>query len=172
MRILLTGATGFVGKAFAKSLGDDYEVVYLGRSKLDDDMLLSSTFVPVDLSVTQEVEAAASTISGDFDVVVHLAAYVPRVASDDLLVDAHSVNVLGTINILEAFKGRFRKLIIGSTLEVYNQAEIKDVVDENSPVGANSYYGSTKLASELIVHNNKLLFPWQFQFQLYFLVKL
>lgn len=147
MRLLLTGATGFVGKNFLKSLSADDQVVCIGRSSPS---MQGVEFVQADLANTEEVVEAANQLRGSFDAIVHLAAYVPKVSADDNLSAANDVNIIGLINILNAFEGRFDKLILGSTAEVYDQTRIEGVITEDSPVHAASYYGATKLGSEFI----------------------
>lgn len=150
MRVLLTGATGFVGNAFLQSISDEDEVVYLGRAKSSLGTSKQITYLKVDLTSLEMVNEAARSIEGEFDVLVHLAAYVPRDGLSDSLHDGYTVNVHGTINLLEAFRGRFKRLVIGSTAEVYDQSKIRGKIKEDAPLGAGSYYGSTKLSSELI----------------------
>lgn len=147
MRILLTGATGFVGNAFLASLGKDEEVVYLGRTKNALDI---GRFYKVDITDQNNVCAAAKSIEGNFDAIVHMAAHVPKTSQEDELLQAEAVNIKGLINILNSFNGRFNKLILGSSAEVYDQERISGKINEDSPVNPNSYYGATKLASEFL----------------------
>lgn len=144
MKILLTGASGFVGKAFIESLSPDDQVVCLGRSGDGDN------FFKTDITDLESVEAAAQNIGEDFDALVHLAAFVPKVAAEDQLEPANATNVMGLVNILEAFNGRIKKVILGSTAEVYDQARVVGVITEDSSTNPGSYYGATKLASEPI----------------------
>jgi UDP-glucose 4-epimerase len=144
MNILLTGASGFVGKAFIESLSSDDHVVCLGRSGNGEN------FFKTDITDKASVQSAASNITEDFDALVHLAAFVPKVAADDQLEPANATNVFGLINVLEAFNGRIKKVILGSTAEVYDQTRVHGTITEDSPVNPGSYYGATKLASEPI----------------------
>lgn len=147
MRILLTGATGFVGRAFLKSITPDAEVLCIGRTKPDR---LDVKFVQTDLQDPRSVRDAADKLDGNFDALIHLAAYVPRQGAEDLLQESNNVNVSGLVNLLDEFKGRFNSLVIGSTAEVYDQARISGPIHEDSPVGPGSFYGATKLAGEYI----------------------
>lgn len=151
MRILLTGGSGFVGSAFLTSINTaDHEVVCLGRSKITG--LGSNTrFITTDICDKKSVVRAAEMV-GDpmFDALIHMAAYVPRNSQEDVLDSSEAINIRGTIHILEAFKGRLKKIVIGSTVEVYDQTEINGAINESSTVGPGSYYASTKLGSEFI----------------------
>jgi nucleoside-diphosphate-sugar epimerase len=149
MRILLTGATGFAGKAFLDVASEHYDIVCLGRTK-PEVQPANITFVETDIQDQGSVNNAANAIEGEFDALVHLAAYVPKEGDSDRLQDATGVNVNGTVNLLEAFKGRFKRHILGSTVEVYDQTQITSPITSTTPVGPVSYYASTKLASEFI----------------------
>ena len=88
-----------------------------------------------------------------FDATVHLAAFVPRTATDDTLDKARLGNIDATINLLTHFGEKSEKIIIGSTAEVYDQSKIHGPITEDNVVAGGSYYGSTKLASELITQS-------------------
>lgn len=147
MRLLLTGATGFVGNAFFSSLTDDVEVVYLGRRA---STLGKGEFYEVDISDPNSVKDIAKEVKGKFDAIVHMAAHVPKSSHDDNLRHASLVNIDGLIHVLDSFEGRFNKIILGSSAEVYDQSRVQGEINEDTPVNPSSYYGATKLASEFI----------------------
>lgn len=149
MRILMTGASGFVGSRFISQQAANHDITCLGRTNPGQAKV---RFIETDISDPAAIKRAAVSMDGEiFDALLHLAAYVPRTAEEDRLTDATHVNVHGTVNLLEEFKGSFNKLVIGSTAEVYDQRTLAgDKLTEKSQVGASSYYGATKLASEFI----------------------
>jgi len=86
---------------------------------------------------------------GGMDVVYHLAAVADV---DDVYQEPHyaeSINVRGTINVLEAARrAKVSRVIYGSTTWVYSEAE-GDVVDEDTPLRPPAHlYTATKLTSE------------------------
>lgn len=149
MRLLLTGATGFTGRALLKLLPEDTQITILGRSK-PKELKATWEFVEVDLASRRSVEAASDLIKGDFDALVHLAAHVPKAGAEDTLIDAVTANICATAHLLDAFGARVRRHVLGSTVEVYDQSKISGDIDEDTPVGPMSYYASTKLGSEYI----------------------
>ena len=158
MRILLSGASGFVGRAFLRSLHPEDEVVCIGRNNAQSSV---GVFHKTDIGNRLSVMDAAAEIEGSFDALVHMAAYVPKTAEEDNLEKANQVNISGFINILDAFDGRFEKIILGSSAEVYDQSRIDGKINEDSFVNPGSYYGATKLGSEFIARaygkkNNKV----------------
>lgn len=149
MRLLVTGATGFAGSVWLDSLPESVSVTILGRNQ-PKSLKENWTFVSVDLSNEASVRDAGNQVDGNFDVLVHLAAHVPRIGVEDVLTDAITANVYATALLLEVFGGRVQRHVLGSTVEVYDQAKITGSIGANTPVGPVSYYASTKLSSEYI----------------------
>lgn len=151
MKLLVTGSSGFVGRRFLEMAPTDWEIICLGRSQPDS---LTGRWIRCDLSDQKSIESAAKQVSDEtFDSIVHLAAFVPRTAADDTLDKARLGNIDATINLLTYFGEKSEKIIIGSTAEVYDQSKIHGPITEDNVVAGGSYYGSTKLASELITQS-------------------
>lgn len=148
MNILLTGATGFVGKRAIDILGDVHNIVCIGRTNPNNTKV---EFVEGDITDGYLLKKiAARYAEGFFDAIVHLAAYVPRTKDADVLSDAHAVNIQGTVNIIDSFDGKFKKLIVGSSAEVYDLSDLHGLITESSAVSPLSYYGATKVGGEYI----------------------
>jgi nucleoside-diphosphate-sugar epimerase len=114
MKVLLTGATGFLGRKLAKRLIEaDHEVIALVRSSsntagLDEKIELREG----DLLDIETLESAVK----DAEVVIHLAAYFDFYPSDKELL--YRVNVEGSNNIMNACVGSsVRRFIYCSTTE-------------------------------------------------------
>ena len=151
MKLLVTGSSGFVGRRFLEMAPTDWEIICLGRSQPDS---FTGRWIRCDLSDQKSIESAAKQVSDEiFDAIVHLAAFVPRTAADDTLDKARLGNIDATINLLTYFGEKSEKIIIGSTAEVYDQSKIHGPITEDNVVAGGSYYGSTKLASELITQS-------------------
>ena len=151
MKLLVTGSSGFVGRCFLEMAPTDWEIICLGRSQPDS---FTGRWIRCDLSDQKSVESAVQQVSDEiFDAIVHLAAFVPRTAADDTLDKARLGNIDATINLLTYFGEKSEKIIIGSTAEVYDQSKIHGPITEDNVVAGGSYYGSTKLASELITQS-------------------
>ncbi|MCX6783511.1 MAG: GDP-mannose 4,6-dehydratase [candidate division WWE3 bacterium] len=88
-----------------------------------------------------------------FDAVVHLAAMagVPLSTKNPRLYT--SVNVDGTINLLNVSKeNAVKKFVFGSSSSVYGNREDKKVTEEDNVTNAASPYGATKVAGEVLCH--------------------
>lgn len=132
MRILLTGAGGFLGRRVAPLLVD---VVPLHRSDAD-------------IADAAAVRAARDRL-GAVDVIVHLAAYVPRRAADDDSTRATVVNANGTANVLAAWSDAAH-VVYASTVEVYGLSRHHGPIREDAPTDPVTAYGVSKLEGERI----------------------
>ncbi len=151
-RILVTGGAGFIGSHVADTFiagGHDVTV-------LDDFTTGKRHQVPAGATLheldVRSAEAARVVRDGGFDLVAHLAAQIDvRASVADPAFDA-SVNVIGTLNILEAARsarGRPPRIVLAST----GGALYGDVSDppsaEATPKNPDAPYGIAKLSAEL-----------------------
>jgi UDP-glucose 4-epimerase len=143
-RILVTGATGFVGKQVCRVLDErGFDVVALSRST-------STTNKPWSLNATIEEN---EILLKNIDAVIHLAAYLPKNYEDlDQALPCYLTNSLGTLNLLRASEqagvGQF---VFASTCAIY--APALGETNEKSvtiPERAAPYLAS-KLAAEAYV---------------------
>ncbi|MFW9932880.1 MAG: NAD-dependent epimerase/dehydratase family protein, partial [Candidatus Thorarchaeota archaeon] len=115
MKVLLTGATGFIGRKLANRLVEEgHDIIAIVRSTSNTAGLPESVeFRESDLLHDDRLEKAVEGAQ----VVIHLAAYFDFYPSDvDLL---YQVNVEGTRNLMNACVGTdVERFIYGSTTEV------------------------------------------------------
>jgi nucleoside-diphosphate-sugar epimerase len=84
-----------------------------------------------------------------FDVVLHLAALVPRNKAEQNLKQTFITNVMGTYNVLESIRvsgHRQTQIIFSSTSHVYQSSSTP--IKEDDFKNPASWYGKTKLAAE------------------------
>ena len=146
MRIVVTGATGLLGKFLIASLRKyGHEIVGLYRSE-----------IPADKSIEWfktgllESENLVEVFSGA-DVVIHAAAMVSFNGSDD--VKLYETNVIGTRNVVNAcLASGVGKLIHVSSVAALGKYQDSIIVDESAPwTGGTSGYGRSKYQAELEV---------------------
>lgn len=149
MKALVTGGAGFIGSNLVHGLlEENHQVVILDNMlsghvqnivKHDD-----VTFVKGDI---RDEELIENTMEG-IDVVFHFAASVGNKRSIDFPKDDASINVMGTLNILEAMrKHNVPKIVASSSAGIYG--ELKHLpIKENHPVEPFTPYASTKLCME------------------------
>tara|TARA_R110002110_G_scaffold166675_1_gene367481 strand:+ start:44155 stop:45189 length:1035 start_codon:yes stop_codon:yes gene_type:complete len=151
MRVMITGATGFVGYHTAlELLQAGHDVSLLVRSERKMTALFGAGrikhFTCGDVTDMDSVRAALRGC----DAVIHSAAMVSTAASDQDAV--FRTNVLGTRNVIgAALEADIQRVIhVSSVTALYDRTA--KVLDANSPPGTgNNTYGRSKVASEKYV---------------------
>ncbi len=135
--ILVTGAQGFVGGHLLAQLGE--------------------RAVAVDVDVTDAEAVARAVAEATPDAVVHLAALSSVADSWGEAAEVWRVNVLGTVNVLEAVRAEApgARVLAVSTGQVYGDAEQIPTTEE-SPVAPLSPYAASKAAAELACASSNL----------------
>jgi UDP-glucuronate 4-epimerase len=170
MKVLVTGAAGFIGSFTAsRFLGRGDEVV--GLDNLNDyyDVTLKTArlerlqrqprfrFVCVDLA--DQVRIAELFAHEKFERVVHLGAQAGVRYS---LQDPHSYinsNVVGTLNVLEGCRHHgVEHLVYASTSSVYGASTRMPFSVHEPASHPLSLYAASKRATELMAHNYSALF--------------
>lgn len=144
MRVIVTGASGFLGKHVIDSMmAHDVDVEVVGVTRKRG----LQTKGPARL-VTADLrdESVVRTVLGgqDCDVCVHLAGVMPPQATDEVF----RTNVLATANLLRYV--RLRKVVLISSAAVYGPAGMSGLVTEEMPPAPVSSYGLSCLARECV----------------------
>jgi len=154
MRILVTGAAGYIGSVVTEQLVEQgYDVVALDNLRHGHARALhpQATFVQADLLDRAALDALLT--AQPVDAVVHLAA--------EALIDVSvrdpglffRVNVAGGLNLLEAMMAAgVKRLVFSSTAAVYGEPE-SIPIHEDAPQRPVNPYGESKLAFERML-------PW------------
>jgi 2-alkyl-3-oxoalkanoate reductase len=149
MKILVTGGTGFTGKALVKRLiNSGHDVVSLDYQEglKTDEIREWGAKVVIGSVVDQAV--VAQCMEG-VEIVHHLAAAFRELDVPNNYYD--EVNVNGTRNVLEAaFKVGVKKFIYTSTCGVHGNVD-NPPGDETSPIRPADYYQRTKYEAEPLV---------------------
>jgi GDP-4-dehydro-6-deoxy-D-mannose reductase len=138
MRVLVTGAAGFVGRRLVARLAQEgADVTGVDRE--------------VDVADAEAVRRAVAEVRPD--AVVHLAAltFVPDSFARPR--DVFRVNFLGSRCVLEAVRGERpgARVLLVSTAHVYGSARPEDPpFDEGSPLRPGSPYAAAKAAADLL----------------------
>ncbi|HVC42599.1 MAG TPA: NAD(P)-dependent oxidoreductase [Candidatus Saccharimonadales bacterium] len=149
MRVLLTGASGFLGRRVAERLvGGGHDVVSIGRSAPDGSLPDAGRFINADLADARDVRRAAED-SGAVDSIIHLAAMVPKNTRQDDPVQAFAVNVMGTVHLFAAFGRPGQANVVASTAEVYGLPQGHEALREDAELRPRSWYGASKVAAEI-----------------------
>lgn len=163
LRILLTGASGTVGKEVLKQLcetTDHFEITVFDKK------------TKYTISLFRKFQGKINTVFGDIsekneiskvcenkDVVIHLAAIIPPLADKNPSL-ARAVNVTGTRNLIECIKekspGTF--FIYSSSISVYGDRNKNPWIKTTDPLipSDRDEYAKTKIEAENLVRNSGL----------------
>jgi nucleoside-diphosphate-sugar epimerase len=155
MKILVTGATGFIGSRLAlRCQQEGMAVLALGRRKSsieeDNARELEDAGAEVREVSVGDREPLDDAMDG-VELVFHLAAAQHEANVPDE--HFYAVNVEGTRNVFDAAEAAgVRRVVHASTIGVYSWRPGR-TVGEDSPLEPDNIYGITKLAGEQAVHS-------------------
>jgi NAD dependent epimerase/dehydratase len=164
-KVLLTGASGFIGSHVLEQLvlsGASVTALlhYNGSNEIGN-------LKYVDEKIVSQVKIVFGDITDSFqmytlvkgqDLVLHLAALIGIPYSYVAPAAYVSTNINGTLNILEAVrKNDVQKLVITSTSETYGTA-VYAPIDEKHPMQGQSPYSATKIGADKIAESYFLSF--------------
>lgn len=157
MKILITGAAGYIGSHVAERLQSqgynvvgldnfsDYYEVSLKEMNASVLQLKGVKIERIDLRFAEQLD----TLTSDFDYIFHFAAQ-PGISASSSFEDYLGNNVISTKNLLDfALKNKNLKLFVNiATSSIYG---IHATFDESVVPAPASFYGVTKLAAEQLI---------------------
>lgn len=170
MRILVTGAAGFIGAATSQKLierGDEvvgidnlneYYDPSLKRARLER-LIPHNNFDFIQIGVEDRDGMSAVFSDNQFDCVVHLAAQAGvrySIENPHAYVDA---NIVGFMNILEGCRhNSIKHLVYASSSSVYGMSKIMPFSEQHNVDHPVSLYAASKKANELMAHTYSHLY--------------
>ena len=166
MKILITGGAGFIGSHVVRRFVNNYPnyqifnldvLTYAGNLENLKDIENASNYTFLKGDITNEDYIDSLFQEHEFDSVIHLAAesHVDRSITDPLAFA--KTNILGTMNLLNAFKKQWQKDWKGklfyhvSTDEVYGTLGKTGLFTETTSYNPNSPYSASKASSDHFV---------------------
>ena len=144
VKVLVTGAAGFLGRHVARRFRDaGWAVTGFDVAPFDEPGV-----EPAQGDLT-EANSVHQAVAGS-DVVAHIGAIGDVYLAAEQPALAAEVNVVGTANVIEAALRSEARLVYASTWEVYGHPRYQPL-DEDHPTMPDHPYSITKLAGESLV---------------------
>ncbi|MEO0216570.1 MAG: NAD(P)-dependent oxidoreductase [candidate division WOR-3 bacterium] len=146
--VLLTGATGFIGKNFALKLAQRQRIKILVRKTSDVTLFKENKNICVVRGGLEDDLGLAEALTG-VSIVVHCAGKIYGKSLDEFLL----TNTRGTANLVRAMKEKgINSLLFLSSQSAAGSNQDSNPIDENTQPRPVSWYGlSKKLAEDIII---------------------
>jgi CDP-glucose 4,6-dehydratase len=165
--VFVTGHTGFMGGWLAFWLANlgarvtGYALKPPTEPSFFDAVALAGDLISIEADIRDLNRLSVALREASPEFVFHLAAQPLVRAAHHEPVETFAVNVMGTVNVLEALRGceTLRAAVLVTTDKVYDNREWEWGYREDDRLGAHEPYGGSKAAAELAVDSYRPYFP-------------
>lgn len=153
MKILITGASGFIGSHLVETLQSEHEVFAVTRRYPSDGTTDRAHWIEQDFTRSLDYSRLPKAV----DIIIHLAQSSFYKDFPDQANDIFRVNVESTFELLEyARKAEAKRFIFASTGGIYGYSKRPFV--ETDPVQLLGFYFSSKYIAELMIQDYRQFF--------------
>jgi len=148
--VVITGATGNLGRSLAADLGRNYQIVGLDRAPDDAEFPVIDADFSDDASVSEALGELRERFGSRIASVIHLVAFFDFSGEESPLYQ--SVNVEGTQRLLQALRGlEVEQFVYASTMLVHAPCRPGERIDETQPIEPRWAYPQSKAAAEAVI---------------------
>lgn len=150
MKILITGASGFIGKCVIDRLMNEYDIQIVTLTKKHNSGV--TTLMLNDYSFDEDYFINEG--HQDIEVILHMGAFTPKNQNEANDIIGCNSNIKNTEKLLSANFPNLKKIIYTSTIDVYGYNE--ELINEYTEVNPISLYGHSKLYCEKMIEQFSL----------------
>ncbi len=161
--IIITGASGFVGRYFLDFIKDQYTVFAIARRSAKEANIPEHPniqWIQWDIAHSAQIQEVYKYIqlNGGADYLLHLAAFYDFSYSND--VAYQRTNIDGTKNIIELAKQlKIKRFVFASSLAACNFPGPGNTITEKTSPDADFAYAKTKKLGEEMLRTNSSILP-------------
>lgn len=157
--VLITGATGNLGRSLRAALGGSYRIVGLDRKAKGADFPVFEADFTSDAAVEQALRKFRDAFGSRIASVIHLVAYFDFTGEDNPLY--LTVNVEGTRRLLRALQSfEVEQFVYASTMLVHAPCSPGERIDEQQPIDPRWAYPKSKAAAEAVIQGEHKKIPY------------
>ena len=158
MKILITGASGFIGSFIVEeALKRGFETWAAFRKSSSKEWLQDERIRFIELNLSSKAQLVEQLRGQDFDYVVHAAGVTKCLNKADF----HRINTEGTKNLVEALievEMPLKRFVFVSSLSIFGaikEQQPYEAIRESDTPQPNTEYGRSKLAAEQYLEKKK-----------------
>ncbi|MGH8727418.1 MAG: NAD-dependent epimerase/dehydratase family protein, partial [Burkholderiales bacterium] len=157
--VLITGATGNLGRSLGEALDRDYRIVGLDLKAQGADFPVFEADFTSDAAVELALRKFRDAFGSRIASVIHLVAYFDFTGEDNPLYQ--SVNVEGTRRLLRALQHfEVKQFAYASTMLVHAPCRPGERIDEHQPIEPRWAYPKSKAAAEAVIRAEHKRIPY------------
>ena len=140
-KILITGATGFIGNYLIPELTKNHKIIGISKKKRKS----SKNFI----SSSADITKSNLKVKNQFTDIIHMAAYSDVNYCNLNPIKCYELNVKSTQRMLEIARKKDSKFLFISSSHAYGNP-IKQPISENALCNPSTHYASSKRMSEIL----------------------